>query len=392
MISVRSGGARRIGFTLVELLVVIAIIGILIALLLPAVQAAREAARRSQCTNNMKQLGLAIHNYVDTAKMLPNGTLIVINADGMASTQARPWSVAILPYLEQTALYGQYNISVPADTTTLFWHWPGVAAVANNGALGGTVIGTYVCPSAPGSPETRTVTASVDGATLAQFGPTYALIGQIFTGTLTFQMAPMDYVASAGIQGAGNGDYAEVAWPAGMPGRTIDHDGAMPYYAAILNPAIQALAGTSSFGRQAGLQSITDGTTNTILLEERVGGPDAYAKGGKKLDLSPLGAAAPNIVAAVNGGGWINPFNGAWMLEGTPYVVVSTPWPGNFMDNGPCAINCSNLIYKSFYSFHPGGINVTMADASVHFLSETTDPYVFASMITRDNNETFSMP
>ena len=97
------------GFTLVELLVVIAIIGVLVALLLPAVQAAREAARRSSCSNNLKQVGLAMHNYNDTFQILPKPGFhnrdIIVNASSSSSSQS--WAVAILPYLEQQAIYDE---------------------------------------------------------------------------------------------------------------------------------------------------------------------------------------------------------------------------------------------------------------------------------------------
>ncbi len=105
--------SRLKGFTLVELLVVIAIIGILVGLLLPAVQAAREAARRMQCTNNLKQLGLSLHNYHDTHRVFPSGIYDIIAANGSV-TGATPlwgWSVMVFPYIEQGNMFNQLNTS-----------------------------------------------------------------------------------------------------------------------------------------------------------------------------------------------------------------------------------------------------------------------------------------
>jgi len=119
------------GFTLVELLVVIAIIGILIALLLPAVQAAREAARRAQCTNNLKQIGLALHNYHSARNTLPYGS-------NFRDKRGGTWAAFILPYLEQQPLYDQFNFKV------YIWDSVNVPAVQ-------TVVATYICPSDPES-------------------------------------------------------------------------------------------------------------------------------------------------------------------------------------------------------------------------------------------------
>jgi prepilin-type N-terminal cleavage/methylation domain-containing protein/prepilin-type processing-associated H-X9-DG protein len=133
---------RRQGFTLVELLVVIAIIGVLVALLLPAVQAAREAARRSQCANNLKQIGLGFHNYHDTYRVFPPG---FVPRSGTPFVDHRPvwgWGALILPFIEQSALHQELGIGrhpsaelsiVPGDTQRM--------------ALLATRIDTYICPS-----------------------------------------------------------------------------------------------------------------------------------------------------------------------------------------------------------------------------------------------------
>src|SRR6201990_2648706 len=113
------------GFTLIELLVVIAIIAALIALLLPAVQAAREAARRMQCANNLKQLGLAMHNYHQAIGTFPIGALGVRSpnkyasvGDATGSINRRTWAFMILPFIEQSAMYGAVNFSLPFNPPT----------------------------------------------------------------------------------------------------------------------------------------------------------------------------------------------------------------------------------------------------------------------------------
>ena len=133
-----SGSPRRGAFTLVELLVVIAIIGILIALLLPAVQAAREAARRMQCTNKLKQMGLALHNYHDTHRALPFGSGGRIGTPHYAI--AGTWPAMILPFIEQTPLYDRFNFKVPMDH-------------ADNSEVVQALVAEFICPSDPQGSE-----------------------------------------------------------------------------------------------------------------------------------------------------------------------------------------------------------------------------------------------
>jgi prepilin-type N-terminal cleavage/methylation domain-containing protein len=137
----RTTSSRR-GFTLIELLVVIAIIAILIALLLPAVQQAREAARRSQCKNNLKQIGLALHNYHDTYNQFPTGSVYTTDApsqgDGAHSNfrnanYGSTWLTAILPMFDQAPLYNRYNFSVPSQ---------------NNASVTSVEMPALKCPSA----------------------------------------------------------------------------------------------------------------------------------------------------------------------------------------------------------------------------------------------------
>jgi prepilin-type N-terminal cleavage/methylation domain-containing protein len=143
----------RRAFTLIELLVVIAIIAILIALLLPAVQQAREAARRTQCKNNMKQIGLALHNYLDAHGVFPPGHLYRGIWDGIADTPSNTgeggtgfaWGAMILPMFDQAPLYNQFNFNVPIANT-------GIPASVNNTKLVSTILPMMRCPSDPAPP------------------------------------------------------------------------------------------------------------------------------------------------------------------------------------------------------------------------------------------------
>jgi len=331
----------------VELLVVIAIIGILIALLLPAVQAAREAARRAQCSNNLKQLGLALHNYHDTYRTFPFAWMV--DMDGMFAggpPNAQVWGCRILPYLEQQAIYDQYDNDLPAF----------IGVSAGNVALIQTSLNAYICPSTPKDPGARIHHADVTGAGFP----------------FQWDTAASDYTASTGVRG----DFATVAYAAFPGGSGGPREGVMLYTGTDIT------APPAKDENNSSIATITDGTSNTIIVGERAGGPDIY------MGNQPIPTSHPlyPLFAPVNGTGWGDILNGEHWVAGSLYDGMPGP------DGGPCIINCTNRRTAGYYAFHPGGAQFLLADGAVKFLSETVDSFIMAAMITKKKGETFGMP
>ena len=207
---------KRLGFTLIELLVVIAIIAILVALLLPAVQQAREAARRTQCKNNLKQLGLALHNYHDTSNQLPISQGMAPNSAGQNFLQ-RTWARSILPFVEQQAIYNQ-------------WDWSRGHASGTNRALTKTGIPVFKCPS---SSAGQIVTVTGTGADVDHpDGP-------------TFQAGVMEYFGNS------------VNWdfPGHVTSDALQLQGMIPYHTEGIK-----------------FRDVTDGLSNTVMVGEVAGG------------------------------------------------------------------------------------------------------------------------
>ncbi len=330
---------RCLGFTLVELLVVIAIIGILIALLLPAVQAAREAARRSQCTNNLKQLSLAIHNYADVHKVLPpgeTGTGIMWGGNGTTTNTVRlsTW-VLTLPYYEQQALAQQISSPfVDPATGTAYPAWgPTPASNTPGYPPWRQQINVLMCPS--------------DGG-IANKGANEA-------GRTNYRVSVGDAIFRGVITGSASGA----------------RDGANPRGLFGLNSAI-------------GFQAILDGTSNTIMLSERLFGADVWdIKQGIARNVTGLSAGAalapapclavfdpnaPNRYASA-----YSPANWSgrrWASGIVQYTRFNTVLPPNSPSCNDSTWDERNVVLTPT-SNHPGGVNVSMADGSVRFVSET---------------------
>jgi prepilin-type N-terminal cleavage/methylation domain-containing protein len=223
---------NRRGFTLIELLVVIAIIAILIGLLLPAVQKVREAAARMKCQNNLKQLGLGFHNYESTNSALPPAYSIVLS-----TPIANSWGVYLLPYLEQDNLFKRYNLAAPIGD-------------ANNVTVISTHLSIFQCPSTPNQNRTYS-----DGPVpAAAFVPTWS-------GNLQWTASAGDYTVTTGIR--------EATLNACVGGGS-NRDGALNVPTTNTPPA-------TPIGNK--ILSISDGTSNTMILGELAGRPALYRVG-----------------------------------------------------------------------------------------------------------------
>ena len=342
---------RRRGFTLIELLVVIAIIAILIALLLPAVQQAREAARRTQCRNNMKQIGLALHNYHDAYRTFPLPALLTFDGATGATRTTNVWSLAILPYIDQAPLYNIYNFDFSCYD-------------AVNQTAVQTPLAAYVCPSNPSAD--RRINSTIPGAALGLPG-----------NLVLVNAGPSDYISTNQVQD-------EFVRASGLdPTATQNRDGWG--LGGIVVLGAPAAAQTPPEGSR--IRDITDGTSNTTLIVEMAARNDLFRNGRPVSPPDPEAA----LQASAGGGAWAEPLNGSWQVSGRLFDGTS--------DRGPCAINCSNARNSSLhpgdlarwaagmYSFHVGGAHALFADGSVHFLSENTDGAVFASLVSRGGEE-----
>lgn len=357
---------RRRGFTLIELLVVIAIIAVLVSLLLPAVQQAREAARRTQCKNNLKQMGLAMHNYLDVHGRFPVPAIIFTNAGagggGIGGTlTSNVWSLAILPFMDQANVYNGYDFTRGAFE-------PGANATAGQAKLS-----VYICPSTPRT--SSGVTYSIPAALLAPAGLSTA------DWSLT-DAGATDYVCTNRVRP----EFLNIAY--NTTTYTSSNTTAMDGWA--MGFMGNQTLGIPEVGSGGKIGHLTDGTSNTMIIGELAGRNTLFRKARQAISpASPIDEAAYQAVAA--GGAWVDPFNGNWELTGRPYDGGNgTQW------NGPCGINCSNAKTNphralqdaaGLYSWHTGGAQMVLGDGSVRFLSENISGITLSQLITRAGGE-----
>jgi len=339
---------KKSGFTLVELLVVIAIIGILVGLLLPAVQAAREAARRMSCQNNVKQIGLAIHNFESAYRYLPPARIDAapgfpvvefgVPAPATGTISHGP-GLLILPYLEQNALYSSYNLQ-------LDWRDPvNAAAIA-------THIPAFICPSTPDGKRIDTGRAPGNAsAPLFLASASDYSIANGMNGRLG--LAPLNRMPPIPGYDSSNPSTDSLQYiGAILPMSTISS------FTTGMSPPFYNRRVKSRFA------SMTDGTSNTFAWVEDAGRPTLY-----RVRTAVSGSRA-------SGAGWADPDSEFWVDGFTTDGVTSL---------GPCAMNCNSS--NELYSFHTGGCMVVYCDGSVRFLAQTTSIPLLAAGVSASLGE-----
>jgi prepilin-type N-terminal cleavage/methylation domain-containing protein/prepilin-type processing-associated H-X9-DG protein len=348
--------ARRSGFTLVELLVVIAIIGILVALLLPAIQAAREAARRTQCTNNIKQLGLAAMNYVSARKGFPVGLQGPTGCSGQIF-EGPIWTnvmVEVLPYIEEANLQSQFDKTKKTGDKSSASYSTNVTTSPDS--VGAQVIAAFRCPSTI-LPPTVTVSGFIfgtndyaaSGGTIVYYPTTPA------TGTGRF---PTPDPVAAGLVNGGS-----------SPACKTTNDGKP-------NDGLFNWVSSGDIGTNP--KKVTDGMSKTFMFGERQHEDPEFDK------------AYPSFpLPGWCGWAWNDQKNAVGDFLGDTAQAINFKFPPGAP--GTPSWQIADRI-AAYGSNHSGGANMCMADCSVSFMSDSTDRVVLWALSTIRGGETVSNP
>jgi prepilin-type N-terminal cleavage/methylation domain-containing protein len=376
---------RKLGFTLVELLVVIAIIGILVALLLPAVQAAREAARRMSCSNNLKQVGLALHNYHDTYKTLPPRAVGPIRSQGWAYTGSNnvvggafSWTVLVLPYMEGGTASDGISSFVRGVTANVPNNHAVYSRITSANTTNSYENAGLLCPSGPRS--TQVVASAVTPAAPAG-QPAWNNTGTI--GRLSYKACV----------GGGSTPAANINNTVNNARANVQCDGVFSYV------------------RGAGFADMSDGTSNVVVIGEVA---MMYTKPGNF-----IGTVANKAVSNTNGANATAANHNPNPCAPTAAEVTAKAYAGSFAaagfqsqlwhwgdvahsgfttvdpPNGPSCTNGANgganaSIAAS--SYHPGGAQVCLGDGSVTFISETIDRVVWRRAGDKADSQPVQLP
>jgi len=333
--------SRRHGFTLIELLVVIAIIAILIALLLPAVQQAREAARRSQCKNNLKQFGLALHNYHDTFGVFPYASTFSDNdpnypaaSNYLRGNFSSTWFRAILPYVDQAPLFNQLDPGRAVNDAT-----PGANGVNNRELINGRFFEVATCPSNPRARSGKRVDGNnFDGVAVPTQEGMYRPVGgpmQNDGGTKDCNNQPFCWKTTpADVQGGWKYTHRNSAGSRGIFARGV---------------------------QRIGIVHVTDGTSNTFML----------------------GESKPHF----------NQFASMW-THNIPMSLFHLKLNSSFLKTLESNAGGGTLVSwqdaSGHASYHTGGAHFVMADGSVQFVSENIDYVTYCNLGDRSDGQTVS--
>lgn len=346
---------RRAAFTLIELLVVIAIIGILVGMLVPAVQRVRESANRTACLNNLKQMGLALHQYHDANHRFPpayitedtssSGTAYGVSYpdDNKNGPSGFAWSTLILPYIEQGNLYSQFNLKLPCWAT-------------ENALPARTQVGIiFLCPSSQ---------MGFDGFEVMQYT---AGTGQNPKNPMPFSpsiyFAHSHYVTNAGIHQPWGRD----------PAYSFDFEMGEPIPAKGNEPAF--LEGPFYRNSRTKIAGVTDGLSNTVFVGERSPSLcDATWVGVVPWSCTP---PRPGWPSEPNSGGCLVGAHSGPDTHDHPNVIIHAP-------NHPFGHT------DEMYSDHKGGCHVLFGDGSVRFIHETINPLAWVALSTRNGNDVIS--